>query len=602
MDNAIIVQDLELHSLIGFDGRPANGLLVHPDGVHLIYPLGTNITVYNWFAKTQRFLEGLTNVVASIAVSKFGKYVGAGQVNFMGFRCPIIVWNFETSQIVTKYDAHKNQIESVAFSQCESYMISLGGLDEGSVMVYDIERNELLASASSVKSTAGVSTVLKPAHSRNQCFIVAGENVLRLWTFNKQKRSMYGLDVSFAKLKRKILCVAIDDSDDYAYCGTSTGDMLKLKLNFSPGVEFPQTAPTLIGCYAKYPVVTKKNHGAATIIVQLYSSGITSLLLLADGTIIVGTGTGIVELVTQKAGSGIKDCGELSVITGRLASPTIPRFVPLMTAHVESSVTSVQLMKDIVLVGTVDCELFTINLSDFTKVCMFTCHTSGINDLSFPHDYSRVFATASKNDVRVWSVETLQELLRITVNNVMCSGVLFSYDGTRIITSWDDGKIRTFSPENGRLLNTIHNCHNGGVSAISITTDGKKLLSGGIDGQVRVWWVEHFNDNLMAVLKEHKGPVNSVCVNESDEQAVSASSDGTCVIWDIVRYVRLSVMFSTTVFTCVKYHPNNVQLLTCGSNRFISYWEAIDGSLVTDIEGSAASALNSLDLTPAGPY
>ncbi|VVC34655.1 WD40/YVTN repeat-like-containing domain,WD40 repeat, conserved site,WD40 repeat,WD40-repeat-containing [Cinara cedri] len=606
MDNPIEVQDLELESLIGFDGRPSNGLWVHPDGVHLIYPLGTNITVYDWCTKKQRFLEGLTNVVSSIAVSKTGKYVGAGQVTSMGFRSPIIVWAFETGQIVTKYEAHNVRVETVSFSCCETYMISLGGLDDGSVLVYDIEKKEVLATASSVKSTAGVSTVLTPARLRGHSFVVAGDNILRLWTVVKEQRRVEGLDVSFAKIKRKILCVEIDDADTHAYCGTSTGDMIKLMFNFSPDADVPLKAPTVVGCYAKYPAAVKNKKKccgrAASGHIQLYSNGITSLHLLADGTIIVGTGAGIVELVSLKARPGKPVCAESLGAGHYLVAPTSPLIDPLLTTVVHSSVTSINVINGVVLVGTVNCELFTVKLSDFTTARMFTCHTSGIHDLVFPHDYSLVFATASKNDVRVWSVKTLQELLRITVNNTSCSGVLFSYDGTRIVTSWSDGKIRTFTPEHGRLLYTIHNCHNNGVSAIAITRDGKKLISGGGDGQVRIWWVDQLADNLLAVLKEHKGPVNSICVHENDLQAVTASTDGTCVIWDIVRYVRLSVMFSTTVFTGVKYHPNKVQLLTCGTNRFIGYWESIDGSLVHEVEGSSSSALNALDLTPAGNY
>lgn len=80
MESEIAVQDLELKSLIGFDGNPANGLIVHPDGVHVVYPLGTNVTAYNWRTRGQRFFVGHTNVISAVAVSQSGRYVGAGQV------------------------------------------------------------------------------------------------------------------------------------------------------------------------------------------------------------------------------------------------------------------------------------------------------------------------------------------------------------------------------------------------------------------------------------------------------------------------------------------------------------------------------------------
>ncbi|XP_022177285.1 cilia- and flagella-associated protein 52-like [Myzus persicae] len=598
----INVQDLKLKSLIGFDGNPLNGLIFHPDGVHLVYPLGTNVTAYNWSTKAQRFFVGLTNIISAVTVSSTGKYVAAGQVNYMGFRSPIIIWDFQTGEAVTNYESHMVRVESVAFSCCEQFLISLGGIDDGTIIVYEIEKKQVLCGSSSVKSTAGISTVLKAVNSRNKCFLVAGDNILRLWTLNKEQRNLQGLDTSFAKIKRKILCTEIDRLDEYAYCGTSTGDVLKIKLNFPAdlAVQKPSSSPTLVGCFAKYPA--KKRTSGVTV--ELYSKGVTSLRLYGDdGTMIVGSGNGVIELVRQKAQLKQQQNQKYKKFETRLATPTTPLLVAVLSADVESTVTSIQLMGNhTVLAGTVNCELFTLSVATFAVTRMFTCHTSAVYDLAFPRDYSKVFATASKNDVRIWSVDTLQELLRVTVRNCTCSGVLFSHDGSQIISSWNDGRIRSFTPETGRLLYTIHNCHNNGVSAIAMCKDGMKLVSGGGDGQVRVWQVNGTNGVLIAVLKEHKGAVTSIDLHRLGHEAITSSADGTCIVWDIVRYTRLSIMFSTTVFTSAMYHPNGTQLLTSGTNRYIGFWESLDGSLIREIEGSPVSALNSLDITPTGKY
>ncbi|CAH1731876.1 cilia- and flagella-associated protein 52-like [Aphis gossypii] len=600
----IVVQDLELKSLIGFDGNPLNGLILHPDGVHLIYPLGTNVTAYNWSTKAQRFFVGLTNIISAVTVSNTGKYVAAGQVNYMGFRSPIIIWDFQTGEPVTKYDSHMVRVESVSFSCCEQYLMSLGGIDDGTIVVYEIDKRQVLCGSSSVKSTAGISTVLRAVNGRNRCFVVAGDNMLRLWTLNREQRNLQGLDTSFAKIKRKILCTAIDRRDEYAYCGTSTGDVLKVALNFpaDAAAQIPAGSPTLVGCFAKYPTAAgNKKRPPAGVTVELYSKGVTSLLLYGDdGTMIVGSGNGVVELVRQKAQ---QQQPKHKTAETRLAAPTRPLLVAVRSADVESTVTSVQLMGDhTALVGTIRCELFTVSVDTFAVTRMFTCHTSAVYDLAFPRGYSKVFATASKDDVRVWSVDTLQELLRVTVRNCTCSGVLFSHDGTQIISSWNDGRIRSFTPETGRPLYTIHNCHNNGVSAIAMCVDGVKLVSGGGDGQVRVWQLNGTDGILLAVLKEHKGAVTSIDLHRLGHEAITSSADGTCIVWDIVRYTRLSIMFSSTVFTSAMYHPNATQLLTSGTNRYIGFWEALDGSLIREIEGSAVAAVNSLDMTPSGKY
>lgn len=55
-----------------------------------------------------------------------------------------------------------------------------------------------------------------------------------------------------------------------------------------------------------------------------------------------------------------------------------------------------------------------------------------------------------------------QELLRIVVPNFSAAAVVFSFDGQSIITAWNDGVIRAFTPLTGKLIYAISNAHNKG--------------------------------------------------------------------------------------------------------------------------------------------
>lgn len=65
--------------------------------------------------------------------------------------------------------------------------------------------------------------------------------------------------------------------------------------------------------------------------------------------------------------------------------------------------------------------------------------------VSLCSNFSEVFATASHDNVRVWSMNTMQELLRVCVHNFTCSSVVFAHDGKSILTAWNDGIIRLVS-------------------------------------------------------------------------------------------------------------------------------------------------------------
>uniref|UniRef100_A0A1A8F1N3 WD repeat domain 16 n=1 Tax=Nothobranchius korthausae TaxID=1143690 RepID=A0A1A8F1N3_9TELE len=211
-----------------------------------------------------------------------------------------------------------------------------------------------------------------------------------------------------------------------------------------------------------------------------------------------------------------------------------------------------------------------------------------------------LFATCS-DDIRLWSVKKPKEVLCITVPHVTCNALAFMVDGSSIISAWDDGKIRVFTLETGRLMHTIHNAHKQGVTAIAGTRDGRRIISGGGQGEVHVWELLPHNHRLLGTMKEHKAAVLCVKVTKDDKECVSASQDGTCIIWDLVKLVSIKLMKASTLRT-VCYHPEEFQILTSGTNRKIVYWMVFEDSPIRVVDGSLYGSINDMDVTQDGKY
>ena len=92
--------------------------------------------------------------------------------------------------------------------------------------------------------------------------------------------------------------------------------------------------------------------------------------------------------------------------------------------------------------------------------------------------------------------------------------------------------------------------------------------AGGPTGMVRVWRLGKGGAAMVASMKDHKGPVNAIVVKGStNDEAVSASSDGSCIIWDLMAGRRRASMFANTFFLAAAYHPDESQLVTTGTDR-----------------------------------
>ncbi|XP_069692192.1 cilia- and flagella-associated protein 52 isoform X2 [Periplaneta americana] len=518
----------------------------------------------------------------------------------MGFKALVTLWDFEKKQLISKYDHHKVRVESVIFTCDSKYLISLGGRDDSNIIVWNIEKGEALCGALASRGTSGDATVLCRTNLRGLCFLTGGKGTLRAWKVLPDKRQTDAVDVKFGLIKRHIICMVVDDWDTFAFCGTTSGDIIKIKLNYDCDVDIldPITAPVLVGCLGKY--VGKKRLAAGEEPAR-YSQGVTALFLWPDdmeGRIIVGGGDGTIELVKELNTVSLPEQNTLH----KVKMPSLPKLITLKSTTVDAGPTSLQLLNNTIYVGTMLSEIFTIDFDTFEVRLHITCHKNAIYDIAFPYEYSDVFATCSKDDIRVWNTETSLELLRITVHNFTCTGIMFSSDGKSIVSGWNDGEIRAFTPQTGRLIYEIHNAHNKGVTAIAITECGQYIVSGGGEGQVRVWEIRPTYQKLQGILQEHKGPVSCIRIASSNTEAVSASSDGTCVIWDIVRMTRKHSLFANTQFMGVCYHPSGVQVVTTGTDRKIGYWEVYDGTLIREMEGSTSSGLNAIDMTRDGSY
>lgn len=115
-------------------------LKVHPDQEHLIFAIGNKISIMNLKTNKQEFLSGHSHNISAVEISSSGRLVASGQVNHMGFRAHLIVWDFDKRCEILRHELHKVRVQDVCFSSDEEHVISLGGKDCGMIVVWNINK------------------------------------------------------------------------------------------------------------------------------------------------------------------------------------------------------------------------------------------------------------------------------------------------------------------------------------------------------------------------------------------------------------------------------------------------------------------------------
>lgn len=562
-------------------GSVANGLILHPDNEHLIYPLGSTVVVRHVLTRTQTFLRGHDNPISTIAVSKSGSMIASGQKTHMGFPADIIVWDFATRQAIHRLRLHKVCIQSLAFSHTEMFLASLGGEDDNSLVVWDLRNGSPVCGSPAYSDCA---KSVKFFETSDRHLMSVGNYHARLWTFDLPNKKLRPIDCKMAALQRLNTCVVSDDVDEKMYIGTQSGDVLEVAIASSVPSKTQNPFGTKDGAIgAQVPARTLAQQSALQVQTPLvlagglfkragppkkrFSLGVTALARLKNGDLLVGTGDG---QIAKMSGTTLTVTNQCSVL---------------------GSVTSISLTNDHThfFAATSSSNIYWGDCATLTCELRSTCHSDRINGIAFPTACSDVFATSSSNDVRVWNSKTRQELLRIQVPGIECFAVDFTRDGKSIITGWSDGKFRAFFPQSGRLMYVINDAHRNGVTAIASTNDCTRVVTGGMDGEVRVWKVSRQTQVMEASLKEHRGRVWSIKLRQGLPHAVSASSDGSVIIWDLSSYTRVMCLFESTLFKTLAYHPDEAQLLTGGSDRKIAYWDTFDGAQIRNLEAMTQS-------------
>ena len=499
--------------------------------------------------------------------------MATGQITHMGYLAEILLWDTEglsdgrAPELLHRLRLHKVMVQALAFSCNGTYLASIGGVDDKNLVIWSVADGKAICGSPAAHDTA---LTAKWLNTTELSLVTGGMKALRMWNFNPEDRKVRPVDIDTMKEVRTFTCVAVSPDDSKLYCGTSTGDVITV-------------------CTTRKLLVAKGPK-------KRFEMGVAAISVNGD-ELLVGSGLG--ELATLGA-------ADLSRKVSTKVLGGVSSLAPDSTG-------------EFFFVGTEESNIYLVQYHQLVAELKTTCHHEQVNDVAYPAGYSELFATCAGPDIRIWHAKTMSELLRVQVPNQECNCIAFMPSGSSIISGWNDGKVRSFLPQSGGLEYVINEAHRmtgvgnssggvvpkNGVTSVCPSNDCKRLLSGGADGQVRVWAISKGVQVMIASMKEHKGPVFAIAIKKDDSECVSASADGSCITWslsDMHPFVRINALFAANFFKSVAYHPDESQLLTCGTDRKITYWDVHNMNAIRIVDGSEEADVNSLHINDDGRF
>ncbi len=227
-----------------------------------------------------------------------------------------------------------------------------------------------------------------------------------------------------------------------------------------------------------------------------------------------------------------------------------------------------------------------------------TGHTSAVSEVAFSPDGKTLASGSWDNSVKLWSVESGQQLASLEGHTGWVWSVAFSSDGKTLASGSADKTIKLWNVETGREIKTLVG-HAEFVQPVAFSPDGKTLASGGRDNTVRLWNVESGQE--IKTLISHTDWVYTVAFSPDGKILASAGSDRTIKLWNVAtghETKSLPDVHDRAVLSVI-FSPDGKTLASGSSDQTIKLWELVSGQEITQLDGHTGSVF-SVRFSPDG--
>jgi WD40 repeat protein len=149
--------------------------------------------------------------------------------------------------------------------------------------------------------------------------------------------------------------------------------------------------------------------------------------------------------------------------------------------------------------------------------------------VTFSSDGKRLAAVGNFG-LKVWDAETGK---RLTPNHTLGPGfarqVAFTADGQRVLAGFDGGRVATATLE-GEII-VERSAHEGDVSALAVSPDGRFLVSAADDRTVAVWDAKTLN--RLAQWTAADGAVTAAAFAPDSRTLAIGDAKGVVQVWDV---------------------------------------------------------------------
>lgn len=199
-------------------------------------------------------------------------------------------------------------------------------------------------------------------------------------------------------------------------------------------------------------------------------------------------------------------------------------------------------------------------------------------------------ATASDDGpAKIWDLASRQLVFALD-NSAGTRALAFDREGRRLLTGGRTGAVKVWDVTSGKAITTAQG-HALLVGAVAFAPDGKTIASASADKTIKIWDAQSGEEK--STLPGHQGGVYGIAFSPDSRHLVSGSWDKTVRVWDLASETLIATLTTPTQDVwSVDFNAQGTQFAATGEDQMIRIWDFESKKEIAAFRASSAAIMN----------
>ena len=202
-----------------------------------------------------------------------------------------------------------------------------------------------------------------------------------------------------------------------------------------------------------------------------------------------------------------------------------------------------------------------------------------------PDESMALTAGGSDGIVRLWDIESGEQVQQFNGHSETVWAVAFSANGEHIMTGSSDSAARIWATQSGDILHELIG-HEGTVYSVSFSADGRYVVTAGEDMLIRLW--DRETGREIQQFTGHTATVRSVTFSPNNRLIISGGDDNSVYLWDIETGLQVRRLVGHTLpVRSVAFSQDGNLIISGSDDQTVRIFETETGQVTRQLVGHA---------------